>query len=228
MISKILICGVSIGLSVRIFSLRFRPEIKATLYHFQSKISEKISLFINIFRQLPVFQGQLDNKLRRWLQNPGIIVRPYLNKGTTVLDVGCGPGFFTIDMAKCVGKTGTVIAADLQKGMLEKIKRKINGTEIEDNIVLHQCGEKNIGIEEPIDFALAFYMVHETPDVNNFFEEVHSILKDGGKLLVVEPKFHVSGKAFKETISIAVKHGLKIIGTPKNFFSRAVLFRKNE
>lgn len=171
--------------------------------------------------------GSLDNKLRRWLQNPGIIVRPYLNKGMTVLDVGCGPGFFTIDMAKCVGKTGTVIAADLQKGMLEKIKRKINGTEIKDNIILHQCGKQSLGIKEPIDFALAFYMVHETPDVNKFFEEVDSVLKDNGKLLVVEPKFHVSKNDFKQTISSAIDIGMRVIDTPKVFFSRAALLEKS-
>ena len=43
----------------------------------------------------------------------------------TVLDVGCGPGFFTLDMARLVGPSGRVIAADLQEGMLEKLGQKI-------------------------------------------------------------------------------------------------------
>jgi ubiquinone/menaquinone biosynthesis C-methylase UbiE len=38
----------------------------------------------------------------------------------TVLDIGCGPGFFTIDMARMVGDSGRVIAADLQAAMLQK------------------------------------------------------------------------------------------------------------
>jgi 2-polyprenyl-3-methyl-5-hydroxy-6-metoxy-1,4-benzoquinol methylase len=36
----------------------------------------------------------LDNTLRRWLQNPKNILAPYIQEGMTVLDVGCGPGFF--------------------------------------------------------------------------------------------------------------------------------------
>jgi 2-polyprenyl-3-methyl-5-hydroxy-6-metoxy-1,4-benzoquinol methylase len=36
----------------------------------------------------------LDNTLRRWLQNPQRILAPYIQEGMTVLDVGCGPGFF--------------------------------------------------------------------------------------------------------------------------------------
>jgi ubiquinone/menaquinone biosynthesis C-methylase UbiE len=58
--------------------------------------------------------GSLDNRIRRWIQNPKKILKPYIEEGMTVLDIGCGPGFFSIDMAQMVGKTGRVIAADLQ------------------------------------------------------------------------------------------------------------------
>ena len=39
--------------------------------------------------------GGLYNKIRRWLQNPQKILRPYIEEGMTVLDLGCGPGFFS-------------------------------------------------------------------------------------------------------------------------------------
>jgi ubiquinone/menaquinone biosynthesis C-methylase UbiE len=63
--------------------------------------------------------GGLDNKIRRWLQNPRKILAPYIQEGMTVLDIGCGPGFFSIEMAQLVGKSGKVFAADLQEGMLQ-------------------------------------------------------------------------------------------------------------
>ena len=50
--------------------------------------------------------GMLDSRFRRWLQNPEKIVRPYLREGMTAVDLGCGPGFFTVDMAIMVGETG--------------------------------------------------------------------------------------------------------------------------
>ena len=75
--------------------------------------------------------SSLDTKVRRCFQNPWKILSPYISEGMTVLDFGCGPGYFTIDMAQMVGKTGRVIAADLQEGMLQKLKDKIHGTELE-------------------------------------------------------------------------------------------------
>lgn len=78
----------------------------------------------------------------------------------TVLDVGCGPGFFTLDMARMVGPSGCVVACDLQAGMLERIRRKIQGTDLEKRVRLHQSGKDRIGLDLPVDFVLAFYMAH--------------------------------------------------------------------
>ena len=47
-----------------------------------------------------------------------------------MLDVDCGPGFFSIDMLQLGGKSGRVIASDLQEGMLQKLRSKIQGTEL--------------------------------------------------------------------------------------------------
>ena len=126
-------------------------------------------------RVCPVaLSGSLDNSIRKYLQNPQKILRPYIAEGMTVLDVGCGPGFFTIEMARMVGKSGRVIAADLQEGMLQKVKEKVKGTELEERILLHKCGENNIGVSEPVDFVLLFYMVHEVPNKEHFFNEIRN------------------------------------------------------
>src|SRR5512136_956950 len=85
--------------------------------------------------------GSLDNSLRRLFQNPLKILKPYISEGMTVIDLGCGPGFFTLDIAKLVTGSGKVIAADLQEKMLEKVIRKIKGTESEKIIEIHKCQE---------------------------------------------------------------------------------------
>ena len=167
--------------------------------------------------------GSLDNFIRKWIHNPQKILGNYVRKGMVVLDIGCGPGLFSMEMAAMVGKTGKVIAADLQEGMLKKLENKIAGKEIEKIIKLHKCKEKKIGIWEKVDFVLAFYVVHEVPNQMNFFREIKSILKPNGKIFIIEPKFHISKKAFEDTINIAKETGFKSIEKPKVFFSRGEL-----
>ncbi len=170
--------------------------------------------------------GSLDNRFRRWLQDPRKIVGPYIEAGMTVLDLGCGPGFFTIDMARMVGKSGRVIASDLQEGMLRKLRDKIQGTELEERITLHRCEADRIGVSENVDFVLAFYMVHEVPNQEELFYEIGSILKPNGQLLIVEPPFHVSKTAFAETVRKARSAGFITVERPKVLFSKTVIMKK--
>jgi ubiquinone/menaquinone biosynthesis C-methylase UbiE len=172
--------------------------------------------------------GSLDNRIRRWLQNPKKILSPYIKEGMTVIDIGCGPGFFSIDMAKMVGKSGRVIASDLQEGMLQKLRKKIQGTEIEERIILHKCEDNRIGVSEKVDFVLAFYMVHEVPNQNGFLEEIKSILKPNAQTLIVEPPLHVSKRAFEETIRKARNAGFTPVERPKVFLSKAVILKKSQ
>ncbi len=169
--------------------------------------------------------GSLDNFFRKMVHRPKRILGNYIKEGMTVLDFGCGPGVFVIPLASMVGKDGKVIAADLQQGMLDKVKKKSEAKGLNDRIILHKCPKESIGLTQKADFALAFYVVHELPDKNKFFSELHSILKKDGLFLMVEPKFHVSSKEFEETVRLAESQGFKKIKKKRIFISRAVLLK---
>lgn len=170
--------------------------------------------------------GHLDNRFRRWLQNPHKILAPYLTSGMRALDIGCGPGFFTLDMAYLVGPTGQVTSVDIQQGMLDRVKRKIQGTELEERIDLKLIEGGRFGGLGPVDFCLAFYMVHEVPDQPAFFKEIRSVLNSGGLALIVEPPLHVSKQDFEATIRTAGDAGLSVADRPKMILSKAVLLKK--
>jgi len=141
----------------------------------------------------------------------------------TVLDLGCGPGVFTVEIAELVQESGKVIAADLQEGMLDIVGRKVKGTVLEQRVMLHKCQIDFIGITEKVDFILAFWMVHEVPDHDRLFEELRKILKPDGRLFIVEPKIHVGGTAFEKMTARITKAGFITIDRPKVFFSRTLL-----
>ncbi|MFA5905512.1 MAG: class I SAM-dependent methyltransferase [Desulfobacula sp.] len=167
----------------------------------------------------------LDNFFRRLFQNPKAIVGEYISKGNTVIDLGCGPGYFSTEMARLVGLSGKVIAVDLQKEMLEKTKQKAKKLSLEDRIMFHHCPQDKIGLNGDVkaDFILAYYMVHETPDHLKFLTEVKTLLKEKGRFLLVEPPFHVNKKQFQQVIRDVETAGFKILGSPTKKGGRALL-----
>jgi ubiquinone/menaquinone biosynthesis C-methylase UbiE len=171
----------------------------------------------------PELAGTLDNFFRRIIHKPRKILEPYVSSGMTVLDLGCGPGYFTAELARLAGEDGKVIAADLQQKMLEKMAARIRLAGLEQRVEAHICHADRIGISTKIDFVLAFWMVHEVPDKQKMFEELKSLLNPGGRILIVEPKIHVTGKSFNKMIDILEVTGLQIIERPEVSISRAVL-----
>jgi ubiquinone/menaquinone biosynthesis C-methylase UbiE len=170
--------------------------------------------------------GGLDSGVRRFLQNPVKIVKPYIKEGMSVLDIGCGVGYFTIPIAGLTGNSGKVIAADLQQGMLDKLSKKIAGTPFEKIIKLHKSEKDKIGLSETVDFVFAFYVIHEIPGQDNFFREICTILKPGGQMLIIEPPLHVSKSGFEEMLEKIRNAGLKIISHPKMLFHKTVLVQR--
>jgi len=167
----------------------------------------------------------LDNPIRKLIHNPEKILSGCIERGQTVLDLGCGPGTFTIAMAKMVGDTGKVIAVDVQDEMLQRVKKRAARVGLESRIITHKSMPERIGVSDKVDFALAFYMVHEVPDAEAFLREVASLLKPKGKLLVVEPKFHVSASSFEKTRDVALQAGLKPISELSIRLSRSMLLQ---
>jgi ubiquinone/menaquinone biosynthesis C-methylase UbiE len=168
-----------------------------------------------------------DNPLRRLIHKPQKILGNYVHAGMTVMDLGCGMGHFSVGMAGLVGSTGRVIAVDLQQKMLDVMERRAQRTGLADRISPHHCRADDIGVKEPVDFILAFWMVHEVPDQSKFFKQLKALLTAEGKILIAEPKMHVSAEDLNRTVDIAQSRGLHCIAKPKISFSHTALLGHN-
>ena len=170
------------------------------------------------------------NPLRRLVHNPDKILASYVTSGMTVLDIGPGMGFFTLPLAKMVGPGGKVIGVDIQENMLSALLRRAQPVHLADRIVTRPCQPTSLGLDdfaEKIDFALAFAVVHEVPEVPSFFADVFRVLKPKAYFLVAEPKLHVSVRNFEETLATARQKGLSHVGRPKIAWCHTALLRKD-
>ena len=165
-----------------------------------------------------------DNPVRRLFHNPRKILSPYLQTGMTALDVGAGMGYFSIGMAKLVGEPGRVIAVDLQAKMLEILERRAKRAGVADRIRTRLCSSDRLGIEEPVDFVLTFWMVHEVRDRSRLMTQIRTCLKPGGRYLLVEPSGHVPLHRFQAEIESASAAGFRLDDRPRVGLSRAALF----
>lgn len=164
-----------------------------------------------------------DNLIRKLFHDPEKILAPHVREGDTVLDMGPGMGYFSIPLARMVGDRGKVIAADIQPPMLAALARRARKQGLEGRIVTQLCRAESIGILESVDFALAFWMVHEVPDQGKLFLEMAGLLKPKGRLLVAEPIIHVTRRMFERTIRRAEEAGFIVTENPKVVMSRAAV-----
>lgn len=178
----------------------------------------------------PVWLGYfLASPVRKIFQNPQTILAPYIVEGMTVLDVGCGMGFFSVPLARMVGAEGRVFCIDMQPGMLNAVEKRARKAGISERIETRLCNQNTLnlqGLSDKIDFALLFAVLHETPDPSRIFAELAASIKPSGRVLIAEPRGHVSEKNFAGTILAAAKQGLENVAVPQIPMSRAVLLKK--
>jgi ubiquinone/menaquinone biosynthesis C-methylase UbiE len=165
-----------------------------------------------------------DNPMRKLAQNPVKILGDAVKEGDVILDIGCGMGYFTVALAALVGERGRVIAVDLQPEMLAGVEKRARRQGLAERVQLHQAAPNALGLSQAADFALAFWMVHEVPNKEHFMREVKAALKPGGRFLFVEPKVHVSAKAFQKSVALAEQVGFRPVEQKRVAISRAMLF----
>jgi ubiquinone/menaquinone biosynthesis C-methylase UbiE len=167
--------------------------------------------------------------VRRFAHNPRAIFGPYVKPGMTVLELGPGMGFFTLDLARLVGAQGHVVSVDVQQRMLSAIERRAGKAGLLQRIEVRLGGQDDQwahGLDGTVDVALAIYVLHEVEDLPGFLAAIRRTLAPGGALFISEPKGHVSKQAYAQTLAAARGAGFKAVGYPKMRQSRAVLMVK--
>lgn len=174
--------------------------------------------------------AHLDTAFRRFLYRPDRLAERYVKYGDRVLDFGCGPGFFSREFARRVGEIGQVWSADLQEEMLDILRRKLDREELMSRVRTHQCQPDRISLPAELhgtfDAVFAIFVLHEVPDLEQYFREIALLLKPGGTFFYTEPLLIVPGPEFSENIAFLENSGFRLVDRHWYFLNRAAVFRK--
>lgn len=123
---------------------------------------------------------------RRELLDPDTILSLLpMEPDQVVADIGSGPGFFTLPLARCLTE-GRVIALDIAEEMVAAVREKAAGAGI-DNVEARTSGEVDLPVPTAgVDGAFLAFVLHEVEEKATFLERVNASLKPGGWLAVLE------------------------------------------
>jgi len=152
---------------------------------------------------------EMDNPFCRTNRAAVIIEHLDLHAGMTVLDVGCGPGRLTVPTAKHVGPLGSVLALDLQTGMLARAQEKAQAAQLNNIRFLHAGIGDGALPENHFDRALLVTVLGEIPEPEAGLREIFRALKPGGILSVTEIVFDPHFQSRQTVARLAGKAGFR-------------------
>jgi SAM-dependent methyltransferase len=131
------------------------------------------------------FAWLVNNPVRRRYMRP-LLDRVGIQAGERVLELGPGPGTFTVDAARRVGPEGRIIVVDIQPQMIAQVERRVREAGL-TNVETHVAGAYELPLDDAsVDRAFLVTVLPEIPDQGRALAELHRVLKAGGVLSITE------------------------------------------
>lgn len=152
-----------------------------------------VEVVIRIIRRfihlpIPAFIARfIDNPVRRRIQPPVKVVDWIgIQDGMCILEIGPGPGTFTIEAGKRVGEKGKVFAIDIQPTVISKLNSRLQRDRIV-NVTTKVASAYELPFSNnTFDRVFMITVLAEIPDKKKALLEIKSVLKDNGLLAIGE------------------------------------------
>lgn len=154
-----------------------------------------------------------------WQKPDEVVAALGLLEGDVACDLGAGPGYFAIRMARAVGPAGRVHALDAEPRMLEVLARRVAEAGV-SNVQPLLAKDGDAAPPEPCQLVLLVNAFHHFPDGVGTLRRLASWLAPGGRIANVDfhagelpvgppPEHRVSREAF---LAAAREAGLELAG----------------
>jgi ubiquinone/menaquinone biosynthesis C-methylase UbiE len=180
----------------------------------------------------------LDRPERAEQERPDVVIKALgLHEGDVAADLGAGSGYFTFRMAGVVGKTGKVLAVDLQDEMLATLQQRAAAMGVA-NVVEIKASETDPHLPAGgVKIVLMVDVYHELSYPYEVMTKVREALGPGGRVVLVEYRKEDPSVPIKELHKMSVEQltremnavGLRRFKTVETLPSQhIVIFAKNE
>ncbi len=124
--------------------------------------------------------------VRKWLMDPFKTLQTAdVQPGQTILEVGCGTGFFTIPAAKIVGVKGSLVAMDASSGFLKVVTKKVEMANLKNVSIIQRDALSTRLQTASIDKVLLFGVIpFPLLPLDKLLPEMHRILKPDATMAV--------------------------------------------
>jgi ubiquinone/menaquinone biosynthesis C-methylase UbiE len=167
----------------------------------------------------------VDNPLRRWDVRHAL-ARAGLRTGETVLELGPGPGAFTVDAAQRLGPEGRLIAVDIQPEMIAQVEARVRDAGL-INVETHVASAYDLPLDDgTVDRAFLITVLPEIPDPVRGLREVYRVLRPGGILSTTEEFLDPDYPLRKTAMAWAEAAGFELVERHGNWWTYTLNFRK--
>lgn len=127
------------------------------------------------------------DQVRGYWQMPNRILDEIgVESGLAIADVGCGIGYFSVRLAKKVGKSGIVYASDIDSGALAFLKEKAERQNIRNLKIIQGKKDDPLLPDSSIDIVLIVNTVHLIDRPSEYLSNLKSCLQPDGYVVIVQ------------------------------------------
>lgn len=127
-----------------------------------------------------------------------------------VLEVGCGTGFFLLNLAQA-GVIGEAHCTDISQGMVDVCV--MNGARLGIEVQGRVADAERLPYDDDsFDMVIGHAVVHHLPDLDTAFREFLRVLKPGGRLVIAGEPTRV-GDRIANQFKRAARMGVKAVAT---------------
>ena len=130
----------------------------------------------------------LEHPWRLWYRKPGETVDQFgLKPQMTVLELGCGTGLFTVEIAQRLGEDGRLHVVELQEPYLRQAQQRVSQAGLQARVHFHHSGAYALPIEnDSIDLVVVIATLAQIPERAVALSELRRVLKPGARLVISE------------------------------------------